>query len=585
MNPSTYQDEKVQSKIKLHQLFFALWPFMKKNPWLLTGALTFTLVHILSARLLPVTIGFAIDQGVLEKNLSFFLKAALFYSILQITFTISQFLYTFFFARIGNKAVFRLRQKLFQHLQTLPLSYFHQNPTGRLVNRLTSDPNTLQEIFTDGLIYMGIQFFVLFSIAVSMLLISFKMTIIALFSIPFFIWLSLKVTTKMRLHQRESKKQIGSLSAFITERLQGLKTLQVLNVIPKTFEHFYDLSKQYEGVTLNVIKSGARLQPVLNMVTAVVLSSLLIASGFFTSQEALSLGAVTTLILHAQDLIHPLRDILERYQQFQNSLTSAERVFPILEETPECDFFKNKKEFKTTQSSQNGEIVLDQVSFRYQPSGPFILNAVNLRIPSGSKIALVGKTGSGKSTLISLLQGFYQPESGCIYINGIPQKNLSLEFIRKQIGVIQQDPFVFRGTFQDNITVGNPHFSPAFILETLKQLDLAEDFQSRGMDLNFWIDEKGHNLSLGERQLLNFVRIFLFNPPILVLDEASANMDSETEVILQKALKQAAKGRTTIMIAHRLSTLQECDHIYLVSNGQLTTTTIEAIEKDPSLLS
>jgi len=588
MSIPNFQEEKIQSQITLSQLFVGLWPFIKKNSWLLFVAVIFTLIHILSARLLPVTIGFAIDKGVVGKDLKIFLQAALLYSILQFTFTISQFLYTLFFAKLGNKSLFDLRQQLLTHVQSLPLSYFQKNPTGRLVNRLTYDPNNLQEIFTEGLINLIVQVAVLISIIVSMLVISWKITLIALASLPFFVYLSIKVTQRMRLYQRASKQQMGAISAFVTERLQGLKVLQVLNVLPRTFQNFVDLSNHYKTITLNVIKSGATLHPVLNMATAIIISSLLMISGYFSTQDALSLGAVTTLLLHAQDFIPPLREILERYQQFQNSLTSAERIFPIFSETPEASQFLSHDmnvDPKPANGTHLGKIEFTGVDFSYSKTGKNVLNQINLLILPGEKIALVGKTGAGKSTLISLLQGFYLPTRGEVKIDSKNITHYPLGIIRKKIGAIQQDPFVFRGTLKDNLTVGNPEFSDEHVECVLSSLGVSSYFKSRGMNLDFWIEEKGQNISLGERQLINFARIFLFNPPILIFDEATSNMDSETEATLQVALKSLLENRTTIMIAHRLSTLRECDKIYLLSNGHLSLTSLAMIEADPSLLS
>jgi len=587
MSSSHFQEEKIQSKIRLHQLFLGLWPFMRKFPWFLTGAITFTLIHILSARLLPFTIGFAIDKGVSEKNLDVFFLAALYYSGLQFSFTFSQFLYSYCFARLGNHSLYELRKQLVMHVQGLALNYFHKNPTGRLVNRLTYDPNNLQEIFTEGLINILVQFVVLISIVIAMVLISWKVTIVALASVPLFIFLSIKVTQRMRLHQRESKQQMGLISAFVTERLQGLKVLQVLNVTPKTFTQFFELSDQYKNITLNVIRAGATLHPVLNMATAVIISSLLMISGYFSTQDSLTLGAIATLLLHAQDFIPPLREILERYQQFQNSLTSAERVFPIFSEAAESERFAIAPTVLSTNlcdSAPKGKIDFSDVSFSYSETSPLIFKHVNLTISAGDLIALVGKTGAGKSTLVSLLQGFYFPQSGEVKVDNVPLRSYALEELRQKIGVIQQDPFVFRGSLKENLTVGSPNFSDNYINATLSQLGILNYFNSRGMDLNFWIEEKGQNISLGERQLINFVRIFLFNPPILIFDEATSNMDSETEAALQMALMQLIKNRTTIMIAHRLSTIKYCKYIYLVSGGRLTPTTVATIEQDPSLL-
>lgn len=581
-----YQAEKVNTRLQLHQLVAGLWPYMKRYPWLLSGAILFTLVHVISARLIPISIGFAIDKGVTPKDMDMFLRIGVFFAVMQVTFTLSQFVYQYCFATLGNKALFDLRAGLLEHVQQLPLGYFHKNPTGRLVNRLTYDPNNLQDVFTEGLIHIVVQVLVLVSIVIAMLLISWKLTVIALFGVPLFLYLALKVTHQMRIHQRESKQQIGQISAYATERLQGLKSLQILGVIPDTLKQFLNQSNRLRDITLNMIRAGAKLHPVMNLATAVIISSLLMASGYFSTQESLSLGAITAMILHAQDFIFPLRAILERYQMFQNSLTSAERVFPIFTETPEVAIFEKPQDLIAAgpKAVTTGSVYFHDLQFKYNPEQDWIFNQASLEIKPGQKVALVGRTGAGKSTLVALLQGFYTPQAGQIQIDGTNLSSYKLDDLRQDIGVIQQDPFVFRGTLKENITIGNPGFNDEQILKQLEDLGLKSYFDRRGMPLDFWIDEKGQNISLGERQLINFVRIFIFNPKILIFDEATANMDSVTESFLQTALEKLIQNRTTIMIAHRLSTLSKCDAFYLVGHGQIKPVDLKTIEENPGLL-
>lgn len=578
MTPS-FQEEKVNTRLQLVQLFKGIWPFLSRHPFLLTSALFFTIVHIISARLLPISIGYAIDQGIKQKNMDLFIKIAVGYSIVQVVHALSQFLYTYSFASLGNKTLRNLRASLLNHVQRLPLTYFNQNPTGRLVNRLTYDPSNLQEIFTDGLIHIMVQFFVLISIVVAMALVSWKLAMIALFTVPLFIYAALQITQQLRVHQRESKKQMGQISAFITERLQGLKTLQALSVLQPTFLNFKNLSLNYKKVTLDVIKTSAKLHPVLNLASAVIIASLLIASGYFSFTESLSIGAITTLVLHAQDFVHPLRDILERYQMFQNSLTSAERVFPVFQEKPEL-----YQSASLSSKTQTGQIDLVNLSFRYQDQLPWILENINLTIPAGQKVALVGKTGAGKSTLIGLIQKFYSPNQGEILLDQQSINSWPVNLIREQVGVIQQDPFVFRGTLKENITLGNTYISDEEITQTMIHMGVKSYFDKKLMALDFWIEEKGQNISLGERQLINFIRIFIFKPAILVFDEATANMDSATESALQLSFEKMIKDRTTIIIAHRLSTLQICDQVYLVSQGQVSAIDLKTISEQPELL-
>jgi len=617
---SHYSEETVQTQLSLKQLFLGLWPYIKKHKSIAIFSLVLTLVHILVARLLPLSIAYAIDHGVTQKNQQTFITAAIVYSILQIIFTFSEFLYAYGYARLGNRVLYDLKNDLLCHIQKLPMSFFNKNPIGRLVNRITYDPNSLQDVFSEGLITVFIQFISLLSVIASMLFVSWKLTLISLITLPLFIYWALQVTQKMRYFQRASKKEMGLLSAFVTERLQGVKTLQLLGAVDLTNQAFAEHSNSYKTQSLNVIQAGARLHPVINMATAFILSSLIMASGAFTQEQGLSLGALTALILYTQDFIPPLRTILERYQQFQNSMTSAERIFPLLKEPTEQELsiepLKNNNpsyqsphvastitataaattHFNTSPSNAisgiagnsssfaQGEILIQNLSFQYGKDLPVVLEQINLTINAGEKIAFVGKTGSGKSTLISLLQRFYEPGEGLIMIDQRPISEIPLPQLRKCIGVIQQDPFVFRGTLRENFTLADTDMSDEIINDKLAQLGLAEYFDSKKMNLDFSIEEKGQNISLGERQLINFVRLFLVNPKVLVLDEATANLDSITESILDKALKELTKNRTTLIIAHRLSTLQGCHKHYLVSQTKISLTDIKVIENNPDLL-
>jgi len=602
-----HDTEVIYTKLKLIDVFYQLWPFVKSFPWLLLGAVALTLIHILSARLLPATIGKVIDDGILQSNLSAFLQLAIFYSVLQLTFVISQFGYSYLFAKLGNRALHDLRYKLLQHLQQLPLTFFNKNPTGRLVNRMIYDTSQLQEIFTDGLINLIIQVFVLISIIIAMLIISWQATLICLISIPIFIYISIQITRRLRIYQRESKKQLGQLAAFATERLQAIKVLQVLNLQNRTFDWFKKLSINYQNTSLKMFAQGAKLHPIINLATAITLASLLVISGYLTEQMGLTLGAVTTLILHAQDFIPPLREILERYQMFQNSVTSAERVFPLLTECTENqqiqsylnlpDVTKTNRlsEFNQINRSEpldqmnspmitNGFIFIRNLWFRYSPELDWILKDVSITIASGEKVALVGKTGSGKTTLISLLQCFYLPTHGQIQIDQYLLQEYPMQHIRQSIGVIQQDPFIFRGTLRENICLGNTQFTDSNIFKCLKEIGVHWYFLEKKMDLDFWIEERGQNLSLGEKQLINLIRLFLFNPKIFIMDEATANLDSQTEQLIQTTLERLVQNRTLIIIAHRLSTLKLCDRILLLSDGQIQTTSLAFVVQNPHIL-
>jgi ATP-binding cassette, subfamily B, multidrug efflux pump len=276
-------------------------------------------------------------------------------------------------------------------------------------------------------------------------------------------------------------------------------------------------------------------------------------------------------LMHVQDFIHPLREILEKYQQLQNSLTSAERVFHLLEEVPEPSSLKTQV---FGNSKKSGHIEIKNLNFKYESSLPLVLENIDLEIRPGESIAIVGRTGSGKTTLISLLQRFYEPPKNTIFIDNSPIENYNLQTLRSKIGVVQQDNFIFKGTVRDNVCVGDPKIPEQKIIQALDQVGYLKLLARSGRNLDSLIEEKGSNLSVGERQLIAFARILAFEPEILILDEATSNVDSETERIIQDATRTIIKNRTSIIIAHRLSTIEDCDRIITLQDGKIAQTSL-----------
>lgn len=570
------QQDDVQTKMQLRHMFAQLWPFARVFWKLGLAASVMMIISIVAARLLPQTIGYAIDHGVIPKDRGVLVQAAWVYLVLQTVHAVCQFGYLFLFQKFGNRVLADLREKLVGHVQGLPLDYFHRNPVGRIFTRLTNDPANLNEVFSEGVIAIVSNLLILLSLVVAMLLISVKLTLITLALMPFFLWISLKVSYRIRLILRESKKKLAELSAYASESLQGLRVLQILNAVPYSEKRFSTTSFEYQNILLRSIRAYAVMQPLLNLFTAVVVTSALAGGGYFAVQGELAIGALVAFLLHAQDFIPPLREMLEKYQQFQNSLTSAERVFHLFEEAPEESFG-----FEPHSSSRffapagpapgnrpNSTIEFRDLSFRYASDQPWVLHHLDLTIHPGERVALMGRTGAGKSTLISLLQRFYEAPGESLLIGGTPIQNVPRHELRRWIGVVQQDPVLFRGTIADNLSLGDPLHTREVMEEALKRMGAWDFFQRSGRGLDFKVEERGANLSVGERQLICFARILVADPAFLILDEATANVDSETESFIQKAIQETITGRTCLIIAHRLSTLKDCNRFIKIENGR-----------------
>lgn len=557
-------EDIVKTTVTYPVMFKRLWPYTRRHPWMFLSVILIIVVLTGISRLIPYIIGYAIDHGVVAKDISLFKIIALIYLALEFSRTILSFAQTYMFQVLGNRVLYYLREDLIRHTQNLPLQYFNKTPTGRTVTRIANDVSALGDLFTDGVINIFINAVTLLAIIIAMSLISVKLALITLAAAPFFVYAAIRLSNRIRDILREQKKKLSNINSFLAENLNGIKVVQLYNRVPKNLKIFQGLSDDYRESNMNSVRAYAAMFPIMNCFTAVTISAAMYFGGWLSSENALTIGAVVAFMMNAQDFIPPLRDILEKYQQFQNSLTSAERIFTLLDEPVESELTDAEEVSKL-----RGEITIQDLNFRYEEHLPLVLKHINLNIKAGESIALVGRTGSGKSTFISLLQRFYDAPAKTIQIDGEPLEQITRHAIRSHIGVVQQDNFIFRGTIAENVNLGDPTITLEIVERALAQTGYLELLQRTGRGLQSPVEERGANLSVGERQLIAFARILAFNPDIFILDEATANIDSESELILQKATHEVMKSRTSIIIAHRLSTVRECDRIVVLKDGEI----------------
>lgn len=557
-------EDQVKANITFRQMLRGIWPFAKRHPVVLVASILSVIGVAVFSRLLPTVIGYAIDHGIVEKNPDILRKAAIAFLLIEILHTCFLFLYNFLFQWYGNRILFYIREALISHTQNLPMTYFDKTPVGRIITRLTNDTSTLGDVFTDGIINILTETAVLISIVVSMLLISPKLTLATIFLAPIFIYFSYLVTEKIRITLRESKKVLSIMNSFTAENLNGIKVIQLFNRIPRNRKKFAGLSRDYRNILIENIRQYALLQPVMNLFNAVTITIALYYGGVLGAEGSIAIGSLVAFLMHVQDMIPPMREILEKYQQFQNSLTSAERVFQLLEEKTES--LANETEILT---GSKGHIAVRKLNFQYSPELPLVLSDLNFEIQPGQSFALIGRTGSGKTTFISLLQRFYNAPEGSIFLDHLDITKIKRQDLRRHIGVVQQDNFIFRGTLRENITLLNPDISDAKVMSALEKVGYLKLLERSNRNLETKIEERGANLSVGERQLIAFARILAFEPDILILDEATANIDSESETLIQNATREVTKNRTSLIIAHRLSTIRHCDQILLLENGKI----------------
>lgn len=557
-------DSKI-SQLTYIDLFKKMLPYLQRKKILFFFVVFSILAYSGLSRTVPFIIGKAIDEGVLKNNREILIQLTWLYLIFEICKTLFTFLSNYLFQILGQRILHLIRIDLMQHTQNLPIDYYNKNQTGRIITRVTQDVSVLGELFTNGLVSIFIQVFVITSIVISMLALSLKLTLLTILSAPFFYWLALRINYKMKILLRDQKAHTSAMNSTIAESLSGIKVLQIYNKQSQVLGKIKNLAEKNFQLLFKTTKTGALMQPVINVFTAVTISTVLYYGGYLNSENILPLGTLVAFLLNTQDLIPPFREIIEKHQQFQNSLTSAERVFQLFEEKSEMIL----SDAPSIEKSILGNIQIRDLSFRYSVNLPWVLKNISLNIPAGHSVALVGRTGSGKSTLISLLQRFYDTEKDKIFLDQIDLLQIPKKQLRRWIGVCQQDNYIFRGSLLENITLHDNKIKEDTVLNALKEIGYWDFLIKSGRNLSFAIEEKGANISQGEKQLIAFARILVFNPQVLILDEATANIDSETELLIQNATAKLLKNRTSIIIAHRLSTIEKCHTIYVLKEGQI----------------
>jgi ATP-binding cassette subfamily B protein len=564
MSQTFIQEDSVQKKVGLITLFKKLWPHFMRRKVLLFSTIVAVLGLATAGRAAIWLFGYAVDQGILKKDPVLILWVAFAYLGMEVLQIFCNFAHMYFFAKLGNGVLFEIRAQLIRHVQALPIPFFDKNPSGRITNRLTNDVVSLGEIFTQGIITVFSNALIIVVTIGAMFLISVKLTLAVLVVAPPIVALTFWLSEQNLKVLRESKKIMARLNAFVAENVSGMRVLQLYQGVDRNRQRFAQVTADYRDIQLQSVRLNAYLWPTMSIFNAVTTGVALYFGGIITRNDLLSTGALISFLIYVRNFIEPLRTILEKYQTLQESLTGAERIFTLLAEPEEINSGHSLPSARI-----KGQIEFRNLCFRYSPDLPWALNNISFFINSGQSVALVGRTGSGKSTTIALLQRFYDYESGEILLDGIPFKNILRSDLRKRIGVVQQDTFMFKGTIAANISLNDPSISLEQIERAASRACCDELLRRHKGGLNAVVEERGLNFSFGERQLIAFARVLAFDPDILILDEATANIDSQSEAAIQKATKEVTAGRTSLIIAHRISTILECDQILVLDHGEI----------------
>ncbi len=472
---------------------------------------------------------------------------------------------------VGQRLTARIRNDLFSHSMSLSLRFHDKMPVGKLLTRLTSDVDALSEVFGSGAVGVLADFVSLIVISITMILIEWRLGLLLLIiQIPvtiFILWLQ----KRYRKQNYKVREELSQLNANFQENLQGLEVVQMFRRQSLNGHKFSKTGSNYKNAVNGTIFYDSSISAFIEWVSLAAVAMVISLGGYMVTAGAMGLGTLTTFILYSQRLFEPLRQLAERFTQIQGGLTAVERISELLEKKIEIyDQVDKKVENKKLINSNRtvfGEVLFENVSFFYREDEP-IINDLSFKIKAGEHVALVGPTGSGKTTLIRLLCRLYEPQKGNIYIDGQNIRNISIQSLRKQLGVVLQDTFLFSGNVSDNLRLDSS-IDNQRLKDICSELGLDNLLRKLPNGLDTYIRERGGNLSSGERQLLSIARVAIRDPKVLIMDEATAFMDPSTEATLQRDLDRLLEKRTALVIAHRLATIESSDRILVMRKGRL----------------
>ncbi|MBK6353407.1 MAG: ABC transporter ATP-binding protein [Saprospiraceae bacterium] len=513
--------------------------------------------------LTPYLTHLMVDNHIMKADLPGLQKMALLFVLVLITTTGLRYLFTILTNTLGQNVIKDIRNKVFAHLLGMKLAYFDKTPVGTNTTRTVNDLESVNVVFAEGLITIMADVLGLLTILGMMFYTSVKLTFISLVSFPLLLIASYIFKEKVKVSYQRVRTEVARMNSFLQEHISGMRIVQIFTAEKKIAAKFKSINKTYTRANLDGIFYYAVFFPVVEIISAASLGFMVWWGAKGVLGGAVTVGQLVAFPMFIARLFQPVRMLADKFNSLQMGLIAGGRIFHTLD-NQEKDYDSGNIHLDILK----GEVVFDRVSFSYDGITP-VLNDISFTLEAGKSLAIVGSTGSGKSTMISILNRLYEVENGVISIDGINIKEYDLETLRGNIGLVLQDVFLFYGSVYDNISLNNPNISHQQIEEASKTIGADIFFKVLPGGYEYQVTERGSNLSMGQRQLISFVRALVYQPNILILDEATSSIDNQTEAIIQNAIDKLTKGRTSIIIAHRLSTIKNVDKILVLEKGKI----------------
>jgi ATP-binding cassette subfamily B protein len=538
-------------------------PYIFKYKSAIIFALIFLVIASLLSSLIPFIVKNAIDNYISAKNLQGLIKLSIFLLLMIGVQFISKLIQIYLTNLSGQKIMKDLRHDLFQTMESFEIDVFTKEPSGKIITRITNDVENMNELLTSGIVsLLGDMLMVVFSI-IFLFYINLKLSLISLIPLPVAIIAALFLGNKMEKIYEKVRDILTRMNIHMQESLTGLPIIQTFGVEKTNLSKFSNITKDFRFTFHKAQMLNIMLRQSINALSYTSIVFVIVFGGLFALKGTATVGTIVAFLVYLNQLYGPLGDLSDRFSILQNAISSMAKLDDFL--TSNNVEKEGNKRFK---KPVQGEIELENVSFSYDKDS-IILENINMKIKKGEKVAIVGFTGAGKSTIANLILSFYEPDSGSVKIDGIDTKILNKKELRKNSAIVLQNIFIFKGSVRDNIALGREDFTEEKIINAAKEIGVHDFIMKLPNGYDTELSTEGKNISVGERQLVSFARALVYNPKILILDEATASIDTNTEEIIENGIKKLMKDRTSIVIAHRLSTIRNADMIYVINKGKI----------------
>ncbi len=540
--------------------------FLKPYRWGIFWSVILMMISSVAVVAGPYFIQLAIDDGLAKNNTQVLIQAVVLYTVFAAVQWLATFTRVHIMIRVGQSVIFDLRKQIFEHLQALSLSFYSRYSVGRVMSRVINDVGVARRFITWAMLATFRELFTLLGILIAMLLLNVRLSLLSFTVLPFMIWATMYFRKKSRAYYRSVRAANSWVNSVLAENINGVRVVKAFSRETRNF-NFFEQHVNGHNLKMNLVvqRLAALFLPIADLLSSVATALIVVFGSRLVLQEELTAGILVAFILYIERFFGPIRNLSQRFDNFQSTMAGGERIFDLLDRTIEVQDAPDAVEMPRI----HGDVEFDDVVFRYEAESDVVLRNINLKVPAGATIALVGETGAGKSTIVKLVSRFHDPIEGAVRIDGIDLRAITQASLRSQMGIVLQEPFLFDGSVKENIRFGRLDATEEEIRAAAQAVG-ADGFITElknGYDTQ--VAEGGLMLSVGQRQLVSFARALLADPRILILDEATSSVDTQTEKVIQAALANLLKGRTAFVIAHRLSTIVNADLIAVIQDGQI----------------